>query len=98
MSLTQHHTHVNDIPVTINHYSRGTRGETDARRLAAELERGAPAVRRVENAPGGVEVWIEPPEVSGKVMCRYPTPDGFVVKHISHFENGDICVTYEVDA
>ena len=98
MSLTQHHTHVNDIPVTINQYSHGTRGENDARRLAAELERGAEAVRRVENAPTGVDVWIEPPAKAGVEMTRYPTPDGFRVKHISHFGDGDVCVTYEVDA
>jgi len=98
MSLTQHHTHVNDIPVTINHYSRGTRGENDARRLAAKLERGAEAIRRVENAPTGVDVWIEPPEKMDVEMTRYPTPDGYSVTSISHFGNGNICVTYEVDA
>ena len=94
MSLTQHHTHVNDIPVTINQYSRGTRGETEARRLAAEMERGAECVRGVENAPVGVDVWIEPPDDG---MTRYPTPDGYAVKHISHFDGGTVCVTYEVD-
>lgn len=99
MSLSRHHTHVNDIPVTITTYDNGgSRGETDARRLAADLERGAPAVREVENAPMGVDVWIEPPEKDDTELARYPTPDGFAVKHISHFGDGDLCVTYEVDA
>lgn len=97
MTLKQHYTHVNDIPVTINNWVdiNGRTGETTARRLATELERGADCVRRVENAPIGTDVWIDTPDGD---MVRYPTPDGYAVRHISHFDDGTICVTYvEVD-
>jgi len=96
MSLTRHRTHVNGIDVTINDYdANGKRGATDARRLAAELPRGAAYIRKVSNALLGVDVWIEPPQDADESMVRYPNPDGWSIRHISHFSKGTICVTYQ---
>ena len=95
MTLTTRETYVNDIPVTVKNYtSSGRKRETETRRLAAELDRGAEHVRKVTNAPAGVDVWIDPPSEG---MTNTPTPDGYSARSINHFERGTVCVTYEVD-
>lgn len=87
----------NGIPLTINNYDNyGRDGETDARRLAASLPRGSEHIREVENAPLGVDVWINPPE-DGESMASYRPVDGFSIGKVSHFDDGTICVRYEVD-
>lgn len=73
--------------------------DLEARRLAAALPRGDETVRYVdaETDPCVASVWFDPPEDDHGNPDFLRCLEGLTLREITHFPNGTIAVTVEVD-
>lgn len=88
-------TTVNGTDVKILDSQQGTPRETNARRVAAALERADPAVDRVIPSVGdSVAVWLSGTDGHDDGRSRrFHAPDGWAIAYSDVSENGSVAVT-----
>lgn len=94
---TTKETVVNGNDVILWRYSNGSENNQSVRQVAAALPRSMDGLRNVDAAPKHTaHVWLYPPS-EDEEMRTFEAPPGYQIVDVSHFPDGDVCVTLEVD-